>query len=106
MDTNRTRDVWLTVLFVLLLLAGLAVLSLGIYLAIVRAEFIMLGLGLLAVTIPAAIYATLVWLASIASGWHYATDGMVGGLVVLVCYRLIVRPRQQDPAAELAPTLA
>jgi hypothetical protein len=56
--------------------------------------------------IPAAGYALTVWLASVASGWHYATDGVVGGLVVLVCYRLIVRPREAEAAPELAATPA
>lgn len=56
--------------------------------------------------IPAAIYALLVWLASIASGWHYATDGLVGGLVVLVCYRLINRPSEQAVEAPLTTSPA
>lgn len=56
-ESNPQRDVWLTVLFVLLLLAGLAVLALGVWLAVVRAEFVILAIGLLCVGVPAAIYA-------------------------------------------------
>lgn len=40
---------------------------------------------------PMAIYAALLWAASIASGWHYATDGLVGAAVALVCYALAGR---------------
>jgi len=56
--------------------------------------------------VPAAVYAAFVWLASIASGWHYATDGLVGGLVVLGCYQLIVRQRPAREPQALAPTPA
>jgi hypothetical protein len=49
--------------------------------------------------VPAALYALVVWLASIASGWHYATDGLVGALVVLVCYKLLFRPSERAAAA-------
>ena len=56
--------------------------------------------------IPAAIYAALVWLASIASGWHYATDGLVGGLVVFACYQVIVRQRRPRIPEALAATPA
>ena len=56
--------------------------------------------------IPAAFYAMMIWLASIASGWHYATDGLVGGLVVLVCYRLLVSRPERRQEAQLAATPA
>lgn len=47
-------------------------------------------------TYPAAVYALTVWLGSIASGWHYATDGLVGAAVVLVLHHVLVkRPAQQ-----------
>ncbi len=49
---------------------------------------------------PAAIYALTVWLGSVASGWHYATDGLVGATVVLVLHHVLVkRPAQQRAAA-------
>ncbi len=38
--------------------------------------------------IPAIIYALVIYCASIASGWHYATDGLVGLAVALGAYRL------------------
>ena len=56
--------------------------------------------------VPAAIYAGFVWLASIASGWHYATDGLVGGLVVFVCYQAVVRQRRAPEPDALEPTPA
>lgn len=56
-DSNKSRDVWLMILFALLLLAGLAVLVLGVREAIGQGEYVTLGLGLLAVTIPASLYA-------------------------------------------------
>lgn len=37
---------------------------------------------------PAAIYAALVWCDSIASGWHYATDGVVGALAAVVAWKI------------------
>jgi hypothetical protein len=54
--------------------------------------------------VPAAIYALLVWFASISSGWHYATDGLVGGLVVLVCYKLLFRAEREQVAAPVPAT--
>jgi hypothetical protein len=33
--------------------------------------------------IPAAIYALVIWAASIASGWHYALDGVVGAVIAI-----------------------
>jgi hypothetical protein len=56
-DSNKSRDVWLMILFALLLAAGLAVLVLGVRQAIEQGEYVTLGLGLLAVSIPAALYA-------------------------------------------------
>lgn len=56
-DLNKGRDVWMTVLFVLLLVAGLAVLSLGMFLAVTQRQFEVLALGLLTVVVPAAAYA-------------------------------------------------
>jgi hypothetical protein len=50
------RDIWLTIQFTLMLLAGLAVLALGAYLAVNRQQYEVLALGFLAVIIPASIY--------------------------------------------------
>jgi hypothetical protein len=33
--------------------------------------------------VPAAGFFLLIWAASIASGWHYATDGLVGTLCAI-----------------------
>ena len=53
--------------------------------------------------VPAAIYALLIWLASITSGWHYATDGLVGLLVVAICYRFVVwTPKKSEPEVVVA----
>ena len=56
--------------------------------------------------VPAAVYALLVWLASISSGWHYATDGLVGALVVLVCYKLLFRSAPANLPEPVAATAA
>ena len=42
-------------------------------------------------TVPAVIYAAGIWAASIASGWHYSTDGLAGMLVALACFYLAHR---------------
>jgi membrane-associated phospholipid phosphatase len=31
--------------------------------------------------VPAFVYVLIIWGASIASGWHYATDGLAGALI-------------------------
>jgi len=41
--------------------------------------------------IPAAFYAIILWAASIASGWHYATDGLVGAVIAIGAYALAQR---------------
>ena len=56
-NANDRRDIWLTILFVLLLLAGLALLALGAWVAWTQQEYTVLGLGLLAVIVPASAYA-------------------------------------------------
>lgn len=53
------RDFWLTLQFTLMLLAGIALLALGVYLALKRQQYEVLGLGFLAVIIPSAVYALL-----------------------------------------------
>ena len=40
---------------------------------------------------PVAIYALVLWAASIASGWHYATDGIVGVGIAISCYFLAAK---------------
>ena len=48
------RDLWTTVLFALLLLAGIAVTGLGVYLAASRDDYAVLALGVVALTVSAA----------------------------------------------------
>lgn len=52
-EPDRRSDLWTTVLFGVLLLLGIAVLALGVYEAAVLREFTMLGLGVIAVMLPA-----------------------------------------------------
>jgi outer membrane protein assembly factor BamD (BamD/ComL family) len=56
-EAQGKRDTWTTLLFVLLIVSGLAVLALGLWQAVMEREYVVLGLGLLCVTIPASIYA-------------------------------------------------
>ncbi|MBI1370896.1 MAG: hypothetical protein GC162_19860 [Planctomycetes bacterium] len=56
-DGSKSRDVWLTILFTLLLLAGLALLLLGVYEAVTAKQFVTMGLGLLCVVVPASLFA-------------------------------------------------
>lgn len=51
-------------------------------------------------TLPFATYATLLWAASIASGWHYATDGIAGASIAVGCYYLagrLLQPNRETP---------
>ena len=63
-------------------------------------------------TIPAAAYALAIYITSVASGWHYATDGIVGAALATAIYAWIARRARQstDPqdAAEAGakPALA
>ena len=53
--------------------------------------------------IPAMIYALVIWAASIASGWHYAVDGVVGAVIAIAVVRLLSRrPADEMPAGEAA----
>ena len=55
--------------------------------------------------VPAAIYAVVIWAASIASGWHYALDGLVGAVLSTAIYALLVRTQARsklDPEIEPA----
>jgi hypothetical protein len=42
-------------------------------------------------TIPAAAYALVIYVTSVASGWHYATDGIVGAVLAALIYGWLVR---------------
>ena len=61
--------------------------------------------------VPAAVYALIIYVTSVASGWHYATDGLVGaalaaGIYVGLCWRarqLAGAPVQKGDAAEHGP---
>jgi hypothetical protein len=50
--------------------------------------------------IPALFYALIMWVTSIASGWHYATDGLVGAVMATAIYAwLCTRGRQSAVSA-------
>jgi hypothetical protein len=48
--------------------------------------------------IPAIIYALAEWATSIASGWHYALDGMVGAALAGTIYALLLRAEARHRA--------
>jgi tetratricopeptide (TPR) repeat protein len=50
----RSKDLWTTLLYVLLLLAGIALTCLGVYLAVKTHDYIVLALGVLTIIIPAS----------------------------------------------------
>ena len=41
-------------------------------------------------TVPMAMAAILIFLLSIALGWHYAVDGIVGGAAALIFYKSLL----------------
>ena len=49
--------------------------------------------------VPAALYASLIWASSIASGWHYALDGMVGTLIAIAIIKWLQRQEVRRAAA-------
>jgi hypothetical protein len=53
--------------------------------------------------IPAACYAAVIYIYSVASGWHYATDGMVGAALAVAIHGWMVKwaRRAEHPAAVL-----
>jgi hypothetical protein len=54
-------------------------------------------------TFAIALPGILIFLLSISLGWHYAADGLVGGLAALGCYRLALRAFDPGRKAELVP---
>lgn len=50
--------------------------------------------------IPAAVYAAGIWAASIASGWHYSTDGLAGAIIALSFFYLAERFVARRPESE------
>lgn len=46
-------------------------------------------------TIPAAAYAMAIYVTSVASGWHYATDGIVGAALATCIYAWLSRRTRQ-----------
>ena len=46
-------------------------------------------------TIPAAAYALVIYVTSVASGWHYATDGLVGAALAAAIYAWLARRARQ-----------
>ena len=53
---------------------------------------------------PAIVYALVIWAASIASGWHYALDGIVGALIAIGMVKLLSR-RSDRKRVEEAGTI-
>ena len=45
--------------------------------------------------IPAAAYASIIYITSVASGWHYATDGIVGAALAAAIYAWLGRRTRQ-----------
>jgi len=61
--------------------------------------------------VPAAAYAVIIYIYSVASGWHYATDGLVGAALAAAIYaslskRAQLPARPVDELAEPAGALA
>lgn len=55
---------------------------------------------------PMAAAGFLIFLLSIALGWHYALDGIVGGAAALLCYRLLHSYYARRPAPRARAALA
>ena len=54
--------------------------------------------------VPAAAYAVIIYIYSVASGWHYATDGLVGAALAAAIYASLAKRAQLPtrPVEELA----
>lgn len=50
-------------------------------------------------TVPAAAYALIIYVNSVASGWHYATDGIVGAALAAAIYAWLSKRAGQSVAA-------
>ena len=53
-DSKPQRDLWSLILFSVLLLLGLATLGLGVLVAVTQQDYVLLGLGVVAVAVPAS----------------------------------------------------
>jgi membrane-associated phospholipid phosphatase len=51
-------------------------------------------------TIPAAGYALIIYVTSVASGWHYATDGIVGAVLATAIYAWLARRARQSASPQ------
>ena len=54
--------------------------------------------------VPAAAYAFIIYVYSVASGWHYATDGIAGAVFATAIYAWLSRRAGQAVAAETKPS--
>ena len=54
-------------------------------------------------TIPAAAYALVIYVTSVASGWHYATDGIVGAALATAIYAWLARRARQSTEQAAGP---
>jgi hypothetical protein len=57
-------------------------------------------------TIPAAAYALIIYVTSVASGWHYATDGIVGAVLATAIYAWLARRARQSASPQGAAEAA
>ena len=46
--------------------------------------------------IPAAVYALIIYVYSVASGWHYATDGVIGAALAALIYGWLAKRARQS----------
>lgn len=56
-------------------------------------------------TIPAAVYASIIYVTSVASGWHYATDGIVGAVLATAIYAWLSKRARQSPNSQAADSI-
>jgi hypothetical protein len=48
--------------------------------------------------VPAVLYALIIWAASIASGWHYALDGLIGSILAIAICGFMLRGQAKSLA--------